>query len=186
MKLYIKNMVCPRCIMAVGKVLSELGIVHNGVGLGIVECESLLDGSTLQQLEEKLESLGFSVLHSNKEKLVSQIKALLVMAVEEGKLDKQFKFKEYLIKEVNKDYSLLSKTFSEQEGRSIERYFILLKLEKAKELLTYEEFNLNEIAIQLGYSSAQHLSKQFKQAFGVTPSVYKNKELADRTTIDKL
>ncbi len=172
--------------MALEKVLSELDIAHNGVALGFVECSNPLDSDTLQQLEEKLESIGFSVLHSNKEKIIGQIKALLIKAITGAKIDMHFKFKEYLSKEINRDYSLLSKTFSEQEGKSIERYFILLKLEKAKELLTYGEFNLNEIAIQLGYSSAQHLSKQFKQAFGVTPSAYKNIDLADRTTLDKL
>ncbi|WP_206609849.1 helix-turn-helix domain-containing protein [Paracnuella aquatica] len=172
--------------MAVERVLDELSVSHDGVGLGWAECSNSLDESTLYQLEQRLEEIGFFLLHSNKEKLVTQIKSLLIQAMEQNQLNDRFKFKEYLTKDINKDYSLLSKTFSEQEGKSIEHYFILLKLEKAKELLAYGELNLNEIAMQLGYRSVQYLSKQFKQMFGISPTAYKNQTELDRKPIDQL
>jgi AraC-like DNA-binding protein len=78
-----------------------------------------------------------------------------------------------LSKALHKEYSILSKLFSETEGITIEQYVILQKIEKVKELLVYNEMNLNEISFKLGYSSVAHLSAQFKKVTGLTPSQFK-------------
>ena len=87
---------------------------------------------------------------------------------------------------MHKDYSTLSKAFSEETGSTIERYAIVQKIERAKELLTYDELTLNEIADQLGYSSAAYLSTQFKQITGLTPSAFKQSQDNKRKGLDEL
>jgi len=48
------------------------------------------------------------------------------------------------------------------------------KIEKAKELIVYDELNLTEIACKLHYSGIAHLSGQFKKITGLTPSYFKS------------
>ncbi|MDB5135321.1 MAG: helix-turn-helix transcriptional regulator, partial [Mucilaginibacter sp.] len=43
----------------------------------------------------------------------------------------------------------------------------------AKELLAYNEMNLNEISYKLHYSGVAHLSAQFKKVTGLTPTQFK-------------
>ncbi len=83
-------------------------------------------------------------------------------------------------------YNSLSKLFSERTGHTLEKYIILLKIEKAKELLSYNEYTLSEIAYMMGYSSVQYLSNQFRQITGYTVSEYKTKGISDRRPLDKL
>jgi YesN/AraC family two-component response regulator len=87
-----------------------------------------------------------------------------------------------LAEKLNADYNYLSSLFSSVEGIAIEKYVILQRIERAKELLAYNELSLNEIADKLCYSSVQHLSQQFKKITGLTPSQYKQsaKELGRR------
>jgi AraC-like DNA-binding protein len=84
------------------------------------------------------------------------------------------------------EYTTISKTFSEVEGHSIEKHFILLRLEKVKELISYEELAMVDIAKKLGYSSVQHLSAQFKSICGVSPNAYKATYALKRRGIDKI
>jgi AraC-like DNA-binding protein len=76
--------------------------------------------------------------------------------------------------------------FSSVEGKTIEKYLILQKIEKVKELLVYDELTLNEISYKLGYSSVQHLSKQFKNITGLAPSHYKEIREKKRKPLDRL
>jgi YesN/AraC family two-component response regulator len=91
-----------------------------------------------------------------------------------------------LAKELGHDYSYLSNLFSSVEGVTIEKYLILQKIEKVKELLVYNELSLNEISYQLGYSSVQHLSNQFKKITGLTPSHFKKIGKDRRSPLDKV
>ena len=95
-------------------------------------------------------------------------------------------FSDFLSSELNHDYSYLSHLFSMVEGKTIEKYMILQKIEKVKELLVYDELTLNEISYKLGYSSAAHLSRQFKSVTGLTPSHYKKVREEKRRPIDQL
>ena len=72
------------------------------------------------------------------------------------------------------------------EGKSIERYYILQKIERAKELIVYGEQNLTEIAYELGYSSQQHFSRQFKKETGLSPSHFKEVKENKRVSIDQI
>nr|WP_242478947.1 helix-turn-helix domain-containing protein [Hymenobacter sp. CCM 8763] len=53
---------------------------------------------------------------------------------------------------------------------TIEKFIIRQKVERAKELISYAELSMAEVAQQLGYSSPAHLSRQFRQMTGLTPT----------------
>src|SRR5690606_4530564 len=93
---------------------------------------------------------------------------------------------EYLSDELHQDYSALSNLFSEVEGITIEKYYILQKIEKVKELLVYDELTLSEIAFQLNYSSVSYLSNQFKKVTGLTPSHFKKLGTIKRKPLEEL
>jgi AraC-like DNA-binding protein len=82
----------------------------------------------------------------------------------------------YIAEKLNHDYTYLSNLFSEVTGITIEQYIIVHKIERVKELLLYDELSLTQISYKLGYSSAAHLSSQFKKITGLTPSFFKNRK----------
>ena len=87
---------------------------------------------------------------------------------------------------MNKEYSYISRLFSEVEGITAEQYFLLQKIEKVKEWLVYAEQNLSEISYHLGYSSVAHLSAQFKKITGLTPSHFKKSGGIHRKSLDTI
>ncbi|MBL7697951.1 MAG: helix-turn-helix transcriptional regulator [Chitinophagaceae bacterium] len=185
MKIYIKNMVCNRCIMAVKSELEKLKLHPVNVSLGEVELDKKPSSRELAQLGERLNDLGFELLDDQKQKQIEKIKTLLIQEVQSDHIEEHFSLSKYLSKALNKEYSYISKLFSEVEGVTLEQFFILQKIEKAKELLVYGEMNTSEISYKLGYSSVAHLSSQFKKVTGLTPSDFKKLGGA-RKAIDKV
>jgi AraC-like DNA-binding protein len=172
MKLYIKNMVCPRCVAAVDQVLKGMQVTPLYVQLGEVLLKDPLTQEQLELFKSQLRKLGFELLDDNRKQQIDKIKSIIIEQIHH-KEDEKFIFSEVLARELNKEYSLISKLFSETEGITIEQYVILQKIEKVKELLAYNEMNLNEISFKLGYSSVAHLSTQFKKVTGLTPTQFK-------------
>jgi len=165
--------------MAVQDVLNELSIQYVEVKLGYVNFAKNLTDLEFSEFKRKLEDLGFELLNDKRMELIEQIKNEIIKLVHHHEKDEQIgNLTQYLPHVIGQSYTSLSKLFSEVEGTTIEKYLILQKVEKAKELLFYEELNISEIAYQLNYSSSQHFSRQFKSITGLTPSEYsKNKEI---------
>ena len=184
MKIYLKNMVCNRCKMAVDDIFKKLKIEILSIELGEVETKQNLSESELEALTQNLENFGFEILESQIQKQVEKIKMLIIQKISELDISEDFLLSEFLSKKLHKDYSSISKTFSQNEAITLEHYFILQKIEKAKELLYYNELNLTEIAEKLGYKSVQHLSTQFKNSTGFTPSEFKKLKNNNRKSID--
>ena len=184
--LRIKNMVCPRCIAAVRQCLSGLGIAPLSVELGEATVSAPLDDTLRQHVAEKLAALGFKLLDDPRAKLVEQIKNAIVQLVHYREEPLTVNLSQYLSDHLHRDYSQLSKLFSETTGTTIEKYFIAQKIERAKELLVYGELTLAEIADRLGYSSAAYLSTQFKQVTGLTPSYFKQLKENRRRPLDEI
>ena len=84
------------------------------------------------------------------------------------------------------DYAYLSRLFSTVEGRTIEKFILAQKIEKVKELLTYDEMTLTTIAFQMNYSSAAYLSSQFKKITGMSPSDFKKLQAGKRQFLDEV
>lgn len=186
MHLYIKNMVCNRCKIVVKAELEQLGFHPVHIGLGEVElAEKEIDKTRLQQLEIRLEAVGFELIDDRKSRTIEKIKNVVIDLVHHNNDTTRLKHSEYISAQLNYEYTYLSKLFSEVEGVTIEQYMINQKIEKVKELLIYDELSLGEIADRLGYSSVAHLSAQFKKVTGLTPSFYKNKSTRNRRPIDE-
>lgn len=175
-KLYIKNMVCPRCIKVVKEELEKLGIEIISIELGEVQIGQNVSTLNLDNVKTVLEKEGFELIEDTKAKLIDSIKTEIISIIQKYKDEdlEKLNFSKYLNDKFNKDYNYMSSLFSKTEGITIEHYIILQKIEKAKELLKYGELTLSEIAYRLGYSSVQHLSRQFKQVTGLTASKFKN------------
>lgn len=184
MKLLIKNMVCPRCIMTVKKLLESEGLTVMSVSLGDAEiAEELTDEQRLAVATE-LQQVGFELLDNPRSQLVEQIRIAVLKWVRMNQ--KTQKMSDYLSKHLQKDYSTLSKLFSEVRGITIERFAIIHRIEYAKELLCYSQLSTSEIAYTLGYSSPAHLSSQFKQVTGMTPKEFRALSNPDRKPLDAL
>jgi len=188
MKLYIKNMVCDRCKLAVNKVLDDMALQPVSVQLGEVDLgDHELQDVQLEDFRGRIEALGFELINDRKSRLIESIKKHIIALVRERDELEKVKLSEYLGEELHHDYTYLSNLFSAVEGVTIEQYFIHQKIERAKELLVYDELSLTEIAYRLGYSSLAHLSRQFKKVTGMTPSYFRQlRDARQRQPLDKL
>lgn len=173
--IYIKNMVCDRCIRTVKKIFEENDISTKNVTLGEVIIEDSLASNQLVIIEDSLTSEGFELIDNSTPILVTKIKASLITLFTKETIPENFKLSSFLSEKFSYDYSHLSRVFSHHEKDTIEQYLIRLRIEKAKELLTYKDNNVSEIAYALGYASVAHFSRQFKDKVGVSPSIYQNK-----------
>ncbi|CAM2805633.1 transcriptional regulator, AraC family [Flavobacterium frigoris] len=179
-------MVCGRCEMAVSAELEKMELSIIAMQLGEVEIATDLDESQMQLLSKNLSLLGFELLDDKENKTVERIKNLIIDLVHYKKEQLKSNLSNYLATDLRQDYSILSKLFSEKEGATIEHYFIAQKIERAKELLIYNEMTLSEIAFQLNYSNVAHLSNQFKKTTGFTPTHFKQLKDKMRKQIDGL
>lgn len=179
-------MVCPRCIMAVENLLQENGIQPVSVVLGEVTLPKEIGERKMAAIGDGLSKLGFELLDDARSKLINQIKTLLIGKVQEEDIELHFSLQKFIAGHIFKDYSAMSKLFSEVEGITLEQFFILQKIEKIKERLIYNELSLGQIAANLGYSSTQHLSAQFKKLTGMTPGAFRKMGHLHRKAIDSV
>lgn len=179
-------MVCPRCIMAVQQILEDLDIKVSHIQLGLVVTDQDLDSAETKAFSDRLDKIGFELLNSTQHQTVELIKKTIIENIQQSSLNQGTVFSELLSEKLNKDYSTLSKLFSATEGITIEQYVILQKVERIKELLSYNQMTLSEIAFEMGYSSVAHISSQFKKITGMTPSQFKSQSHPLRKPIDSL
>ena len=180
-------MVCDRCIMVVRQQLDEIGLTYKSVQLGEVELTKEPTEQQLQNLRDKLGAIGFELLDDKRAGLVEKIKSIIIDLIHQHEdVELNTKLSVLLEAKLHMDYHYLTTLFSSIEGVTIEKYVILQRIERAKELLVYDELSLNEISYKLGYSSVQHLSKQFKDTTGFTPSQFKQLKENRRKPLDKL
>jgi AraC family transcriptional regulator len=178
-------MVCDRCIMVVNQQLEALGFTVANIVLGQVSIAENPDESQLSKVRAALKLLGFELIDQKREQLVERIKNVIVEMVHHTDPDDiKINYSDYISARLDKDYPYLSSLFSESEDITIEKYIINQKIEKVKELLEYDELNLNQIALKMGYSSTAHLSAQFKNVAGITPSKFKALEIKKRKPLD--
>ncbi len=185
--LYVKNMVCDRCIRIVREELEKLGLDVRSIRLGEVVVAAN-DTLNMVRIRGVLKENGFELIDDKKVKIIEQIKTLIINLVHHGNSGKSpaINYSSYIAQEVGHDYHYLSGLFSSIENTTIEKYLILQKIERVKELLVYNEMTLSEIAHQVGYSSVQHLSNQFKKVTGFTPTYFKTIKENKRKPLDKV
>lgn len=180
-------MVCDRCKRVVAEELTNLGYTVLQVSLGEAELATTGKEVDLEQIRTVMHDNGFELLDDRKTKLIEQVKVAIIELVHQGEeAELQVNTSDYIAEKVGLDYNYLSNLFSSFEGITIEKYLILQRIERVKELLVYNELSLKEIAYKLGYSSVAHLSNQFKKVTGLTPSHFKQVKAEKRKTIDRV
>ncbi|MFQ5445994.1 MAG: helix-turn-helix domain-containing protein [Saprospiraceae bacterium] len=185
-ELVIKNMICSRCLKVIRQDLESLGLEVLDLRLGRLKFRYPDGDVSLRQIQALLEEDDFEIVKEKNEMIAEQVKLALIGMVNNLPVLRDKKLSDYLAGTLHKDYWTLSKLFSKTEGTTIERYFILLRVEKAKELIEYDEMNFSEIAYELGYNNIHHLSGQFKQVTGMSMSQYKRLELKSRSPLNKI
>lgn len=186
--LYIKNMVCPRCIRVVGEELKRLRLDVRSVALGEVVVSGKREDLPIAEIKQALEENGFELIEDKRVKMIEKVKHAVLKLVQNDHERNPIRVKdsEFIAREVGAEYHGLSSLFSSVEGVTIEHYLILQRIERAKELLRYGELTLSEISYRLGYKSVQYLSNQFKNVTGMTPSQFKSLKSGLRKTIDDI
>ena len=184
--LYIKNMVCNRCIMVVEEILKHEGFTPVTTELGKAVVQEKMTREQHETVRNRLEAVGFELTDDRRSRLTEHIKQVIIELIYRHNGELHTNLSDFLTARCGQDYSTLSKLFSETNGITIEKYFIAQKIERAKELLVYDELTLNEIADLLGYSSAAYLSTQFKQMTGLTPSHFKQLKENKRKSLDQV
>ena len=186
MKIYVKNMACQSCVLFVKDTLDDLDIPIVKIELGEIETKEDVSDNVKKKLDNNIKKAGMELLEKKQGVLIEKIKKVIIDYVNNFELQQDNNISDLLSKELNHSYTYLSNLFSEVEVTTIEQYIIALKIERVKELIIFGEDNFSEIAHKLNYSSAAHLSSQFKKKTGLTLSHFKALKEKRRTTIQKI
>ena len=172
--------------MVVQQVFENLGYSPVRISLGNVETKDAIPEAGVDQLRKSLEQYGFALIDDAKSRIIEKIKNIIIQTVHHSDEALKINYSEYIETQLNRDYAYLSSLFSEIEGITIEKYIILQKIERVKELLVYDELTLSEIAYKMGYSNVAYLSGQFKKVTGLTPSHFKQVKENKRKPLDEV
>lgn len=185
MKIYIKNMACESCKVVVKNALEELNLHPTQIELGEVTIKEKLDDEKKEKLNSIIKKVGLEIIESKGAILIEKIKNYCQEYVNNDKGEKT-NLSDYLAERLNLDYNYLSNAFSEVTSNTIINYTNLLKMEKAKEMILFEESNFSEIATKLNFSSLSAFSTQFKKITGFSPTHFKNLKEKRRKAIQEL
>ncbi|MBI3520382.1 MAG: helix-turn-helix domain-containing protein [Bacteroidetes bacterium] len=185
-KFIVRNMTCNSCVKLVESELKALGFRKAFVKLGEVK---IADDKIINEtiFRSALQKHGFDLVNNYEEEITENIRLIILEIVnnEEG-IDSRMHFSELIESKIGRNYKYLSKVFSQNKKISIEKFLILAKIEKAKELIQYRELTFSEIAFNLGYTNTQHLSAQFKKIVSYTMTDFRAKQAKNRISMNKL
>ena len=179
-------MVSNRCKLAVKEVLKSLGLHFIIVDLGEVEIMEDLSPEQRALLQNELLLSGLELMDDRKGILIERIKNAVVEMVHHSDENLKINFSDYLHEKLQYDYTYLANLFSEVQGSTIGQFIIAHKVERIKELITYGELNISEIAWKMNYSSVAHLCNQFKKVTGLTPTHFKQLKDKRRKPIEEI
>ena len=184
---YLKNMNSSCCIRLIRHAIERLGAEAGYIKLGEVSLSWDSNKVSEQEIVSALEHNGFPVLKDKEQQLIEKIKTSVIELIHlSDNKSSIIRNSDYLVDKTGYSYQHLSSIFSQNENMTLERFIILHKIEKVKELLEYDELTLSEIAWQMGYSSVQYLSAQFKKITGITVSEFKNGNHSIRNSLDSI
>ncbi len=178
-------MVCDRCIMAVQSLLERHNLDIVCVKLGEATFAQDLPEALLQTIAEELQALGFELIDDRRHRLAEQVRIAIIELAHYSDGRQRTNLSDYIANKLGMDYDAAAELFSAIHGTTVEQFYIAQKIERVKELLIYDELSLNEIAYRMGYSSAAHLSSQFKRVTGMTPTYFRQNH-HNRRPIDKI
>ena len=184
MKIFIKNMVGPRCTQLVKSELAKLDLTYIHIDLGEIVLHKKLSAANMQRLREAFIGSGLEILDDKKSLLVERIKIVVIKMIHYSEELPTENYSSYISKQLNHNYTYLANIFSESQKITIEHFIISHKIEKVKELILNDELNLTGISYKMHYSSVAHLSNQFKKVTGMTPTYFKNKAMRRKNFYD--
>jgi AraC-like DNA-binding protein len=167
-------MACLHCKELVKSELEKLGLNRTVINQGEIKISEELSPVKREQLNLALKRSGFELMDPQKVQIVRKVKSIIDDMVHYSEDQIRELLPGYLSKKLKMEYSHLSELFSEVYNTTIEKYFIISKIEKAKELLVYYRLNLTEVSYQLNYNNVAQLSNQFKDVTGITPAKFQN------------
>jgi AraC-like DNA-binding protein len=172
--------------MIVKEELRKLGIKFVVLDLGMVEILEYVSPEQMELLRAGLLRAGLELLGDKKSILIEKIKNIITEMIHYSDELPKTNFSDYISEKLGYDYTYLSNVFTEVKGMTIQHFIILNKIERAKELLLYNEMNLTEISYALHYSSVAHLSNQFKKITGLSPTFFRKLKLKRSTTLENV
>lgn len=185
--LFIKNMVSNCCLILLKERLTAIGLKVNQISLGSVSVTYNKKKIAFSTIKSVIWSIGLDILENREQQLVEQIKIAIIELIHHmNNVDSIARKADYLVEKLGYSYSYLSRLFSSSEPITLEKYIILHKIERIKELIQAEEFTLSEIAFMMDYSSVQYLSNQFKKITGVSVSDFKKAPGLYKKSLDDL
>jgi YesN/AraC family two-component response regulator len=179
-------MVSSRCKMAVKEELKKLGLHFIIVDLGEVEIMENISAEQREQVRIALLRSGLELIDDKRAVLIEKIKNTIIEMIYHTDEIIKISFSDFLSEKFHQDYIFLSNLFSEVAGTTIEQFIISHKVERIKELITYDELNFTEIAYKMNYSSVAHLSNQFKKVTGLSPTHFKQLKDKRRSPIEEI
>lgn len=185
--LFIRNMVSNCCLILLKERLTAIGLKVNNISLGSVSVCYDKKKISFNNIRSVIQSIGLDVVESREQQLVEQIKITMIELIHHmNNVDSIARKSDYLVEKLGYSYPYLSRLFSSSEPITLEKYTILQKIERIKELILSDEFTLSEIAFMMDYSSVQYLSNQFKKITGVSVSEFKNSPGLYKKSINNL
>jgi AraC-like DNA-binding protein len=172
---YIDNMVCDRCKLVVQQVAAGLGWRVEQLDLGrLIGWPPSGQESTvaLARLQQQLASLGFRP-QDGQQGIISRIKGLIVDYVYNDRVNSSTALSGLISSDIGQSYSHLSRMFSQAEGRTINEFYRLHRVERAKQLLVQTTDPVAIIATRLNYSTASRFTTVFKQDTGLSPTAFR-------------
>jgi len=179
-------MVSQRCKNLVKSKLEKLSIPYNLVELGYVDLPDYINEDAISKLYIELKNNGFEILDNHSTILIEKIKNIIIELVHYDEESPLVNLSDHIADKLGMDYGYLTNLFTKIKGQTIQQYYIQHKIEKAKELIFYDEKSLTEIAYILHYSSIAHFSNQFKKITGISPSVFKKMKIERKINIENL
>jgi AraC-like DNA-binding protein len=183
MKIYLKFDSSRAFKKIIREQLDKLRINFIHTGINELEFDDSLSGESINQIANILHEYGIEIIETQKSILVQKIKDTIIeMVNKDEKLT--VSNSTYLSDKLKLRYGYLSTLFTEVTYTSIENYILIQKAERAKQLISTNEYTFTEIAYMLNYSSVAYFSNQFKSITGITPSVFQriiNKKRENKT-----
>jgi AraC-like DNA-binding protein len=186
MRLFIKYMVSIRCISAVSAILKECKIQPHNTQLGEIEIPDDVSTEQIKLLDQKLKQAGFELMEDKKAQMIEKTIGVIIDMIHNQEDGPKVNYSDYISEKLHFDYTYISNVFSHIKGITIQQFIIIHKIERIKELIIYNELSISEIAWKLNYSSAAHLSNQFKKITGLTPSSFKALKIRLRKPLEEV
>ncbi|MBN1650073.1 MAG: helix-turn-helix domain-containing protein [Bacteroidales bacterium] len=185
--IFIKNMIGKCCIRMLRIIFEQQKIEVISLVSGEAEIRYKSTEWNEKKLAVLLEENGFGLILSREKRIVELTKLAIVELIHElNNMNSIVQKSDYLVEKIGLSYQQISKLFSKHEPITLERFIILNKIERVKELILTDEYTLSEIAYLMDYSSVQYLSNQFKKETGYSVTDYKKEGLNLKINLDEL